>query len=75
MNALDRTIRRGYGRSSRRYSSDLTDREWQYMRPFMPEPCRLGRRRKTDLPEVVKRDPQQAAIGGCCRTTEVARFV
>jgi hypothetical protein len=42
------TTRRDYVRGTRRYSSDLTDREWQYVRLFMPEPRPLGRPRKTD---------------------------
>ncbi|RVG93929.1 transposase, partial [Sinorhizobium meliloti] len=36
-----------------RYASDLTDREWSLIAPFMPPPRRLGRPRKTDMREVV----------------------
>ncbi len=45
--------RREYRRESLRYASDLADREWTLVEPFMPEPKRLGRPRTTDLREVV----------------------
>jgi putative transposase len=35
------------------YTTDLTDAEWSILRPHMPAPKRLGRRRKVDLREVV----------------------
>ena len=47
------TARREYRRACPRYASDLTDREWALIEPFMPSPCRIGRPRKTDLREVV----------------------
>ncbi len=45
--------RRQYGRRTGRYASDLTDREWSLIAPFMPMPRRLGRPRKTELREVL----------------------
>ena len=45
--------RRQYGRRTVRYASDLTDREWSLIAPFMPTPRRLGRPRKTELREVL----------------------
>lgn len=45
--------RRQYGQRTGRYASDLTDREWSLIAPFMPTPRRLGRPRKTDLREVL----------------------
>lgn len=45
--------RRQYARRAQRYASDLTDREWSLIAPFMPPPRRLGRPRKTDMREVV----------------------
>lgn len=45
--------RREYRRKMPRYPSDLTDREWALIAPFMPPPKRLGRPRTTDLREVM----------------------
>jgi transposase len=42
-----------YGRRTSRYASDLTDREWLLIAPFMPSARRLGRPRRTDLREVM----------------------
>jgi transposase len=42
-----------YGRRTGRYASDLTDKEWSLIAPFMPRPRRLGRPRKTELREVL----------------------
>ena len=47
------TARREYERRGRRYSSDLTDREWSLIKPLLPKPKRLGRPRTTDLREVM----------------------
>ena len=47
------TARDEYRRESGRYASDMTDREWALIEPFMP-PVRCHRRpRTTDLREVV----------------------
>lgn len=45
--------RRHYARRTARYASDMTDREWALVEPFLPMPRRLGRPRTTDLREVV----------------------
>ena len=45
--------RHQYVRRTGRYASDLTDREWSLIAPFMPTPRRLGRPRKTELREVM----------------------
>lgn len=47
------TARRDHARRGLRYSSDLTDREWALISPFLPEPRRIGRPRTTDLREVM----------------------
>jgi LysR family transcriptional regulator, cell division regulator len=40
-------------KKTKRYPSDLTDEEWAAMAPFLPQPHRTGRRRCTDLREVL----------------------
>ncbi|WP_111432154.1 IS5 family transposase [Rhodobacteraceae bacterium DSL-40] len=45
--------RREYRRECPRYASDLLDREWALIEPFLPPPSRLGRPRTTDLREVM----------------------
>jgi len=47
------TTRPQYLRPGLPYASDLTDAEWPLIKPFMPQPRRLGRRRSTDLRQVV----------------------
>ena len=47
------TTRPQYLRPGLLYASDLTDAEWPLIKPFMPRPRRLGRRRSTDLRRVV----------------------
>lgn len=42
-----------YRREGLRYASDLTDAEWALIAPLMPPPRRLGRKRTTDLRQVV----------------------
>jgi transposase len=42
-----------YERTGQRYASDLTDREWAVIAPFMPAAKRLGRPRETDLRAVL----------------------
>lgn len=46
------TARRDHVRPSKRYASDMTDREWAQLAPFLPPQRRLGRPRTTDLREV-----------------------
>ena len=43
------TTRREYARRGRRYASDLTDREWALVAPFLPARKKIGRPRTTDL--------------------------
>ena len=45
--------RRQYARRMARYASDMTDREWLLVEPFLPIPRPLGRPRTTVLREVV----------------------
>jgi len=45
--------RADHDRSGQRYASDMTDREWGFIAPFMPGQPLRGRRRKTDLRSVV----------------------
>ena len=51
--AWTKITRRHYARRTARYASDMTDREWALVEPFLPMPRRLGRPRTTDLREVV----------------------
>ncbi len=55
--------RRQYRREGLRYASDVTDEEWSVIAPFMPEPNRIGRPRKTDLRAVVDALLYMAATG------------
>ena len=55
--------RRDYARRARRYASDLTDREWALVAPFLPLPRPVGRPRTTDLREVVNAILYMAATG------------
>jgi transposase len=45
--------RREYRRNCPRYASDVTDREWALIEPFLPGPKRFGRPRTTNLREVI----------------------
>ena len=45
--------RANHDRSRQRYASDMTDREWCFIAPFMPGQPLRGRKRKTDLRSVV----------------------
>jgi transposase len=58
-----KTTRRDYARRGDRYSSDLEDREWLLIEPFLPKPCRIGRPRTTNLREVVNAILYMAASG------------
>ncbi|MHC2357838.1 transposase [Sinorhizobium meliloti] len=51
--AWTETTRRNYVRRTSGYASDVTDREWDFVAPFMPAPRRLGRPRETDLRDVL----------------------
>ena len=47
------SARRQYQRSGTRYASDLTDEEFALIEPMLPKAKRGGRRRRTDLREVL----------------------
>ena len=49
----DDTARREHARRAPGYASDLMDREWARIAPFLPSPRPVGRPRTTDLREVV----------------------
>lgn len=51
--AWTETARRDHARRGLRYSSDLSDREWALISPFLPRPKTIGRPRTTDLREVM----------------------
>lgn len=57
------TTRREYRRKSIRYASDLTDREWGLVVPFMPPRKAIGRPRTTDLREVMNAILYMATTG------------
>ena len=40
-------------KKTKRYPSDLTDEEWAAMAPLLPKPHATGRRRRTDLREIL----------------------
>lgn len=51
--AWTETAQRNHARRELRYSSELTDREWALISPFLPGHKPLGPPRITDLREVV----------------------
>jgi carboxypeptidase Taq len=51
--AWTETARQDHAQRGHRYSSDLTDREWDLIAPLLPGPRRLGRPRTTGLGAVV----------------------
>ncbi|CAN7541738.1 IS5 family transposase [Pararhizobium sp. LjRoot255] len=61
--AWTETTRKIYARKASRYASDVTDREWEFIAPFLPAPYRLGRPRKADLREIVNAILYIAATG------------
>lgn len=48
-----RRFRRATERTKKRYSSDLTEREWQVIQPLLPLPNTRGRKRKVDEREIL----------------------
>ncbi|MDR6509161.1 transposase [Novosphingobium capsulatum] len=40
-------------KQAKRYPTDLTDGEWEIVRPFLPAPPKRGRNPTTDLREVL----------------------
>ena len=59
----DDTARRDHARRAERYASDLTEREWSLIAPFLPPPRRQGRPRTTDLREVMNAILYMASAG------------
>jgi transposase len=59
----DDAARRDHARRPARYASDLTDREWALIVPFLPAPRPIGRPRSTDLREVVNAILYMATTG------------
>ena len=59
----DDTARSDHARRSARYASDLTEREWELIAPFLPPPRRRGRPRTADLREVMNAILYMAAAG------------
>lgn len=59
--------RREHSRAGLRYPSDMTDREWELVAPFVPPAKRGGRRRTTDMREVINAILYIAASGGAWR--------
>mgnify|MGYP006301505465 CR=1 FL=1 len=57
------TARREHARRRPRYASDVSDREWALIAPFLPPARRRGRPRKTDLREVVNAILYRASTG------------
>ena len=47
------TTRPKYEREHLRYATDVTDAEWAVIAPLLPADRALGRRRTTDLREVI----------------------
>ena len=45
--------RADHARNGLRYASDMTEREWQLIAPFMPLQPSRGRKRTTDLRSVI----------------------
>lgn len=66
-----KTARREYRRAASRYASDLTDREWALIAPFMPPPRRVGRPRTTRLRDVVDAILYMATTG--CQWAQLPR--
>ena len=59
--------RREHSRDGLRYPSDLTDREWAVTAPFIPPAKSGGRRRTTDMREVVNALLYGGSSGGAWR--------
>lgn len=59
----DDTARRDHARRALRYASDLTDREWALVAPFLPPRRRQGRPRTADLREVMNAILYMASAG------------
>jgi len=51
-------------KKTKRYPTDLTDEEWERMRPFLPTAAKRGRKPATDLREVLNAIRYMARSGG-----------
>jgi transposase len=65
------TARIEYRRKSKRYSSDMTEREWAVIEPFMPPANRQGRPRTTNLREVFNAVLYMATTG--CQWVQIPK--
>ena len=50
-------------KKTKRYPTDLTDEEWARIEPFLPGAAKSRRPARTDLREVLKRDPISGPLG------------
>ena len=66
--------RREHSRAGLRYPSDMTDREWALAAPFVPPAKTGGRRRTTDMREVVNALLYLASAGCAWRMLPPLRF-
>jgi putative transposase len=55
----------------RRYPTDLTDAEWEQIKPLLPKPARHGRKPKVDLREILNAIRTMARSGGGWRMLPV----
>ena len=66
-----------YERLNARYASDVTDDEYGLIEPLLPPARRGGRRRTTDLREVLNAilvsHPDWLSLGTCCRVSSHPR--
>ena len=51
-------------KQAKRYPTDLTDVEWEIVRPFLPPPPKRARKPTTDLREVLNASRYLACSGG-----------
>ena len=54
----------GFEQGAKRYPTDLTEKEWQFIQPFLPAVPKLGRKPTTDLREVLDALRYLARTGG-----------
>ena len=62
----------GFEQRAKRYPTDLTDKELRFIQPFLRRCQCAGASRLPIFGQCSMRDallPEQAAAGGCCRTT------
>lgn len=61
--AWTETPRGDYRREGRRYASDLTDTDWDFVAPLTPAPSRIGQPREADLREILNAILYMASTG------------